>query len=71
MAEIEGIKASAKELAAMAEMGDEKALEKFFERSGAIFGRGLAVLIDLLNTGAYYCRLCVCQKPSFSGFSYV
>lgn len=60
MAEIEGIKASAKELAAMAEMGDEKAL-KIFERSGAIFGRGLAVLIDLLNperiiAGSVYAR---------------
>ena len=60
MAEIEGIKASAKELAAMAEMGDEKAL-KIFERSGAIFGRGLAVLIDLLNperiiAGCVYAR---------------
>lgn len=60
MAEMEGITASAKELAAMAERGDEKAL-KIYERSGAVFGRGLAVLIDLLNpeciiAGSVYAR---------------
>ncbi len=42
------------------ELAHEKAL-KIFERSGAIFGRGLAVLIDLLNperiiAGSVYAR---------------
>ena len=55
-----GTEGSAKELAERAEAGDERALA-VYARCGAVFGRGLAILIDLLNpekivAGSVYAR---------------
>lgn len=55
-----GIKANAKEVAAMAETGNITAME-IYEESGTVFGRGLAMLIDILNperiiVGSVYAR---------------
>ena len=55
-----GTEGSAKELAKRAEAGDETALA-VYARCGAVFGRGLAILMDLLNpekivVGSVYAR---------------
>ena len=64
-----GTEGSAKELAERAEAGDERALA-VYARCGAVFGRGLAILIDLLNPERS-CRFCLCQEsPSLDKTMY-
>lgn len=60
LAGISGIQKNAGELAAMAEAGDERAKE-IYACSGSVFGKGLSIIIDLLNperivAGSVYAR---------------
>ncbi len=60
LAEGKGLHVSTKELADMAQKGDQTALE-IFRESGRVFGEGLAILVDLLNpevivAGSVYAR---------------
>lgn len=60
LAEHHGMSGNAGELAQRAKSGDEMA-KKIYERSGEVFGRGLAMLIDILNperivVGSVYAR---------------
>lgn len=62
LAALSGIHKSARELASMADEGNLEA-KAIYACSGAVFGRGLSILIDLLNperivVGSVYARSC-------------